>query len=144
MPQHQRLLHLRAAEVEVAVLQPQVLAGQLRAASGWNGGVRLLLSTRTCSARTSISPVASLGLTVPSGRRATLPVTRSHILGRRKRAASMLPPRLPGRKPPGSCRIGREVDEQHAPMVAVRIDPAGQGHLLADVRGAQLTARMSS
>ena len=80
------------------------------------------------STRTSISPVASLGLTVPSGRRATLPVDRQHvfaadgfgqlqILGAAFRAKHDL--RL--------AVAVAQVDEQHAAVIAVGIDPAAKG-----------------
>ena len=147
VPQQQRPLHLRPAQVEVAVLQPQVFARQFLAVGvRRNGGVRLLLSSLKSVTRSSISPVASFGFAMPAGRSATLPVTwitysaRSVLLSFDDR----------GR------RVGRieddlrhavavaQVDEQAAAVVAVAVDPAAERDRLADVFGAQFAAGMSS
>ena len=74
--QQQRLLHLGPAQVEVAILQPQVLARQvLGIRVRRNGGVRLLLSSLNPVTRSSISPVRQLRVDRALGRGATLPVT---------------------------------------------------------------------
>ena len=86
-------------------------------------------------ARSSISPVASFGFVVPSGRWATLPVTAITNSLRRLRASSCkLGARLGGEDDLRVAVAVAQVDEQHPLVVAVAVDPAAQGDFLADVR----------
>ena len=73
-------LHLRPPQVEIAILEPQVLAGQLLAARLKRRREALVEQRPASSARTSISPVASFGLAVPSGRWRHLAGDRDHEL----------------------------------------------------------------
>ena len=88
--------------------------------------------------------MSSLGLTVPSGRGATLPRTSTTILrSQRFRRLQGLVAAFRGKNHLGLAVAVAEVDEQHAAMVAVRIDPAAKGHLLSDVVQTQFAAGMS-
>ena len=114
-------------------------------AVGKNGALLHLLRISNFFARSSISPVPSLGLVVPSGRWATLPVTRTTSSVRSLRDSSST--RLAGLGGEDHLRLAvavAEVDEQRAAVVAIRIDPAAQRDLLADVFGPQLTAGMGA
>ena len=88
--------------------------------------------------------MSSLGLTVPSGRGATLPRTSTTILRpQRLRRLQGFVAAFRGEDDLGLAVAVAEVDEQHAAMVAVGIDPAAEGHLLADVVQTQFAAGMS-
>ena len=104
-------------------------------ALGDTGGVRLLLSSSSAVARSSISPVASLGLAIPSGRAATTPVTWTTYSARSVLAGLDHVRRRVGRVEHDlrHAVAVAEVDEQAAAVVAVGVDPAAEGDDLADV-----------
>ena len=81
---------------------------------------------------------------MPSGRRATLPRTR--ITNSDRRAFDCLQGFVAAFRGENDLRLAvavAKIDEQHAAMVAIGIDPAAQGDLLADVFRAQFAASMS-
>ena len=97
-------------------------------------------------ARTSISPVASLGLAIPSGRAATTPVTLITYSARSVLLASITLGAAVGRVEHDlrHAVAVAEVDEQAAAVVAVGVDPAAEGDGLADVSVAKFAAGVSS
>ena len=78
--------------------------------------------------------MGSFGLTVPSGRGATLPVTATTNSLRSDRAlVDVLRPAF-GREDDLRLAVAvAQVDEQHAAVVAVGVDPTAEGDFLADV-----------
>ncbi len=139
--------HLRPAQIEVAILEPQSPRSPCWPLPGRPPG---RAAPRRCSAprarvtMTSTSPVGIFGLFVPSGRARTLPVTRTtHSL----RSAAAWSKRSLGRSDGSKTRLGApfavaHVDEDHAAQVAPGVDPAVEGDDLADVRRAQFVAVM--
>ena len=90
------------------------------------------------------APVSSLGLTVPSGRGATLPrdqhdELRPQRLGRLQGLVAA----FRGEDHLGLAVAVAEVDEQHAAMVAVGIDPAAEGRPAGRRVQTQFAASMS-
>jgi hypothetical protein len=72
--QPERRVLARTPQVEVAVLQPGVLADGVRS-SIWNGSGAAGLSTSSSRIATSTSPVGMVGLAFSRGRASTTPVT---------------------------------------------------------------------
>jgi len=89
MADAQLLLQRGAAQIEIAVLQTQILA-RLRFSFDLKGGVLERLSTTKRTAATSIWPVASLGLVVPSGRGRTVPSTPITVSARKAAAVDIV------------------------------------------------------
>ena len=137
----ERLLHLRAAEVEVAVLAggaprwPRSGHPARRAASATR------LSTSSDSTMISISPVGSVGLTRPSGRARTCPVTEITHSPRELLRSSWALRRPRGRRRAGEAVAVAQVDEDQAAVVAAAGDPAAERDLAAPAcrRGARRT-----
>jgi len=75
--QHERLAHLLAAQVEVAVAQPRVLADLAGNPSIWKGGVSASASSSAPLTFSSTAPVGRSGLTVSGERSTTAPQTLS-------------------------------------------------------------------
>ena len=80
LPQHQRLLHLRPAQVEIAILQPQVFARQFLAA-GLKRRRRLLLSSSSFVGADLDLAGRQLGIDRPFGPAGDLAGHANHVLG---------------------------------------------------------------
>ena len=88
MAQRQVALQLRAAQVEVAVLEADVLGRSSISSSIGKGGVFASDRTRISRASTSTSPVASFGFTVSAERADDLADHGDHVLARAGRPAA--------------------------------------------------------
>ena len=86
----------------------------------------------TFSAMTSISPVASAGFSLPSGRRETVPMICSTYSLRRPWKTSSS--RTTTWATPGGVA---QVNEGDTTVVTTPADPAGQGYGLSNVLGAK-------
>ena len=128
-----RLLHLGPAEVDVAVLQPHVFAGQFL-------GRRLEWRRQAA--------VEDLDMLGPNLDRAGVQLGIHGPLRPRRHLAAAPAPHTPtaasgpvqsspagfrGKDHLGFAVAVAQVDEQHAAVVAIGIDPAAQGDLPADV-----------
>ncbi len=88
-----------------------------------------------------MAPVGSLGLIVPSGRGATLPLTSDHELAAQRAGQLLIGGSALG--PEDDLRLAitiAQVDEQCPAVIAITIDPAAKRHGLSDVRIAQFAA----
>ena len=107
--QQQRPLHLRPPQIEIAILEPQVFAGQLHRRRAETAALLHLLSTSSfLAADFDLAGAAAWDWSCPSGRCATLPVTAITSSVRSLRGlVEHVRPRLRGRRRPASCRSGR-------------------------------------
>ena len=135
---------LLAAQVEVAVVEADILGifGLAGDRHRQFGGGRL--DRRLRAATTSISPVGELGVDRlrPRARR----LRRSIVTTDSTRSASSSCERLAagGGDDLGQAVMVAQIDEQHAAMVALAVDPARQADGRADIGGAQVGAVMGT
>ena len=137
------LLHAGSPQIQVAVLQSQILSPADPVGSARRVGVWHLFSKVSCRLRTSISPVPSLGLTVPAGRAATLPRHLNHVLA--PQTAGLGQQRFSTLRAEDHLGLAvaiPQIDEDRPSMVAIAIHPAAERGLLSFLRQAKFTARM--
>ena len=99
------------------------------------GGVSASASTCTSSTSSSISPVASAGLTFSGVRRTTAPRALSTNSGRRRMRDRVRLRVLRVKDELDESRAIAQVDEDDAAVVAATVNPAGDAHRTARVLG---------
>ena len=105
--QHQRPLHLGPPQIEIAILQPQVLAGQLHRRREERGVVALVEQLQLLRPQLDLARV-ELGVGRALGPMGDLARDADHVLGPQlARLGQHLPARLRDRRRPASCRSGR-------------------------------------
>ena len=124
-----------AAQIEIAILEPQILVGQILAAG---------LQRRSQALVEHFEPIgpdldlAGRQLGVDAflpGRRATRPVDADHEFAAQRAGQSRLAgPHSGPNDDLGLAVAVAQIDEQGAAMIAVAVDPAAEGDRLADVR----------
>ena len=137
VPQRHVVLHARAAQIEVAVLQPHLFGDRRVLVAIGNGGAFASLSSRISRASTSISPVFIFGFTASAARGTTVPMHRDDEL--RAQALGFVDERvvLAGDDLRHAVPVA-EVDEDERAEVAHPMHPAEQNDILADVGGGEL------
>ncbi len=120
----------------------------MRSSTG-NGGVSASLSTSSVAAATSISPVGSVSLTVPSGRWRTVPVTRTtySLRTRCTSAPTPSPPLVIGAGVDHHLQDAGDVAhvEEHDPaVVTAAVDPSADDDLPVDVGGPEIAGAIGA
>ena len=152
MPLHEQRLHAGPAQVQVAVLQPEVLGHRFRLPGGPPGHHRLLGDGEG-------QPLGPCQDDQVRGQDLDLPGGQGRVLGLRLALHDLAPQghaELVAQAAGPYADLGRgavrpedhlydaatvaQVHENHLAVVAQRIHPAGQLHLPADVRRAQSAA----
>ena len=118
-----------AAQVEIAVVEADILRIVLLARHRHRQLLGRRLDRRPRRATTSISPVGSFGLVASGPRATTSPVIVTTNSARR---CSSIAQRLAARAGDdlGEPVMVAQIDEQHAAMIALAVDPAGQADAL--------------
>ena len=143
MPQEHRPLHLRPPQIDVAILQPDVLARQVLARRLERRSEAPVEHFQVLGAEFDLARV-ELGVDGSLGPPGDLAAHQHDVL-RPQRFGRLqgLVAAFRGENHLGLAVAVAEIDEQHAAMVAVRVDPAAKGHLLPDVVQTQFAAGMS-
>ena len=142
MAQAQALRITSAAQIEIAILEPQLFRHRL--VVSWNGGVFDLFSTSSSRASSSTSPVAQVRIDRARGPRAHAALDREHELaaqplglGEHRRAVRI-------EHDLQQAFAVAQVDENHAAVIAAAVHPAGHANLAPDQRAIHLSAVMSA
>ncbi len=105
-----------------------------------------MFRTSKWSQRTSIAPVSSFSLVLPSNRSANFPANQNHTFG--WHATSLADPigvRLGGTDDDlGQSVAIAEIDKDSTAVVAFAFDPTAQGDFSSNVRFAELSAGMGA
>ena len=144
MPQQQRPLHFRPAQVDVAVLQPEVFARQVLAGRLERRVEALVEDLHLLGADFDFAG-GELGVDGAFGPWATLPLDQHHEF--RPQRLGRLQGLVAAFRGKNHLRLAvavAQIDEQHAAVVAVGIDPAAKRNLLADVVRTQFATGMST
>ncbi len=143
VPKQQRLLHLLPPQVDVAVLQPQVLAGQIDAAGLERRRGALVQNLDMTDPKLDLAGL-QLGIHGALGPPGNLAADQDYVL--RAQGLGLLQGFVAAfRREDGLCLSVTiaKIDEQLPAVVPIGIDPAAEGDLLTDVVRTKFAASMS-
>ena len=143
VPQQQRLLHLLPPQVDIAVLQPQVLAGQIGAAGLERRRGALVEDLQVADPKLDLAGL-QLRIHRALGPPGDLAADQDHVL--RPQGLGLLQGFVAAFRGENDLRLSvaiAKIGEQLPPMVPIGIDPAAEGDLLTDMIRAKFAASMS-
>ncbi len=143
MPQQQRLLHLLPPQVDIAVLQPQVLAGQIDAAGLERRRGALVEDFQVPDPDLDLAGL-QLGIHRALGPPGNVAADQDHVFG--PQGLGLLQGFVAAFRGENGLRLAvaiAKIDEQLSAMVPIGIDPAAEGDLLTDMIRAKFAASMS-